>query len=64
MSRVKKVEGECPSCGKLNSIMLFDLYYNNNKYPYARDIPICDNCDEDEILIRKINNRRFKVIGK
>lgn len=64
MSNKKKVEGCCPSCGKPNSVKLFDLYYGNSKLPYARQVPICNDCDEDEIEIRKINNRRFKIIGK
>lgn len=56
-----KIEGKCPSCGLSNSVKFCDLYYVNNKLPYAVDIPICSNCLEDEIQVRKINNRRYKI---
>ena len=64
MSNVKIIKGNCPYCGSKDSVRFFDLYYNNNKVPYAKDVPICSDCDSDEIEIRKINNRRFEVVGK
>ena len=64
MVKKKIVEGSCPSCGNLSSVKLYDLYHGNNKIPYAKDVAICDDCGEDEIEIRKVNNRRFKIIGK
>lgn len=64
MSKKKIVEGSCPSCGNPSTIKLCDLYYGNSRIPYAKDIPICDICGEDGIEIRKVNNRRFKIVGK
>ena len=64
MVKKKIVEGSCLSCGNLSSVKLYDLYHGNNKIPYAKDVAICDDCGEDEIEIRKVNNRRFKIIGK
>lgn len=56
-----KIQGKCPSCGQMDSIIFTDLYYCNEKYPYAEDVPICTKCHYDEIRVRKINNRRYKV---
>lgn len=64
MYRSKIIEGVCPYCGSKNSIYFCDYHYGNNKIPYATDVPVCSECGADEIEIRKINNRRFKVIGK
>lgn len=64
MSKKKIVEGSCPSCGNPSSVKLYDLCYGNSSTPYATDIAMCDDCGEDEIKIRKINNRRFKIVGK
>lgn len=64
MSKKKVVEGRCPSCGNPSTVKLYNLHYGNSKIPYAKDIAICDDCGEDEIEIRKINNRRFKIVGR
>ena len=64
MSKIKKVEGNCPYCSAKNKIILCDYYYTNCKEPFATDVARCEICGNDEIEIRKINNRRYKVVGK
>lgn len=56
-----RIEGLCPNCGRSNSIMFVDLYYTNEPNPFAIDMPMCQGCCYDEIRVRKINNRRYKV---
>lgn len=63
-SKKIKIEGICPYCGEKDCIRLTDYYYCNNKIPYAKNVPLCEKCSNDEIEIRKINNRRYKVVGK
>lgn len=64
VSKKIKIEGVCPYCKTKDHIRFVDYYYENNNIPYARNIPVCSKCDNDGIEIRKINNRRYKVIGK
>lgn len=64
MSKKVKIEGSCPYCNSKNTIKMVDYYYSNNNLPYATNVPTCIECDNDEIEIRKINNRRYKVVGK
>lgn len=59
-----RIDGNCPYCGAKDSVRFADYYYGESKYPYAKNIPVCKICDLDEIEIRKINNRRYKVVGK
>ena len=63
-SKAIKIEGICPYCGAKESVMFVDYCYGNSEIPYARNIPFCKKCDNDEIQLRKINNRRYKVAGK
>lgn len=62
-SKIKKIEGLCPYCGAKNSVKFVDCYYMNNAKPYAKSVPICDECAGDGIMLRKINNRRYKIVG-
>lgn len=62
-SKKVKIEGNCPYCNQKNSIIFIDHYYYNSRIPYATDIPTCSKCNNDGIEIRKINNRRYKVVG-
>lgn len=65
MKKKIKIQGICPYCGAKDSIDLYDYYYGNySNKPYAEDIPVCRVCGSDEIEIRKINNRRYKIVGK
>lgn len=56
-----KIEGVCPNCGASDKVGFADLYYTNEPKPFAINMPICSNCHYDEIRLRKINNRRYKV---
>lgn len=62
--KIYKISGKCPYCEKKDTIILANFYYGNNKYPYATNVPMCSVCGNDEIELRKVNNRRYKVAGK
>lgn len=64
MSKYKLIEGNCPYCNSTNSVRFCDLHYGNNKVPYATGVPVCSKCNVNEIEVRKINNRRFKIVGR
>lgn len=63
-SKKIKIEGCCPYCKTKNSIRFVDCYYNNHNTPYAKNVAMCSRCENDEIEVKKINNRRYKVKGK
>lgn len=63
-SKKVKIDGVCPYCGTKNSIRLTNYYYGNSTIPYMVNVPVCSACDNDEIEIRKVNNRRYKIVGK
>lgn len=58
------VKGICPYCGTRDSITLVNYHHGTNSIPYATNVPLCSICDNDSIELRKINNRRYKVVGK
>lgn len=64
MAKVIKIQGNCPYCNEKDSVKFTDFYYSNNIKPYAKDIPMCVKCDNDYIEVRKINNRRYKIVGE
>ena len=64
MGNKKKIQGTCPYCGAKDNFKLCDCYYAGSNKPYATNVTVCFNCENDEIEIRKINNRRYKVVGK
>lgn len=55
------MQGKCPVCERNNTVEFRDLYYCNERHPYVKDVPVCNKCWYDEIRIRKINNRRYKM---
>lgn len=58
-----KIQGKCPRCGLEGTVKFVDHihYIDGIRSHSCEDLPTCTNCDEDEIRIRKINNRRYKV---
>lgn len=64
MVKKKVIDGNCPYCGEKNSVRLTDYCYVRENTPFAKDVPLCSNCGNDEIELRKINNRRYKILGK
>lgn len=63
-SKKIKIDGVCPYCGAKDNIRLTNYYYGNSLTPYMVNVPACNVCENDEIEIRKVNNRRYKVVGK
>lgn len=64
MIRKKVIQGKCPYCNTRNSVILIDYYHVINNIPYAKDVPLCEVCDNDCIELRKVNNRRYIIVGK
>lgn len=60
-----KIQGICPYCGAKDKIQLIDkvIYIDGEYNRTDKNIPMCSLCDFDEFDIRKINNRRYKVIS-
>lgn len=59
-----KIEGKCPYCNCNDSVVFTNYYHEHSKVPYQVNVPFCNKCWNDEIAVRKINNRRYKIIGK
>lgn len=55
-----KIQGKCPYCKTDDSVVFVDHYYAGESAHYT-GLPTCRNCGNDEIRVRKINNRRYKV---
>lgn len=63
-SKKVKIDGVCPYCEAKDSIRFTNYYHEHSRVPFQVNVPACNVCDNDEIEIRKVNNRRCKVIGK
>ena len=65
MIRKRKIQGKCPCCDAEKVNFADHIHYINNQPSHIHnEIPTCAECGNDEIQIRKINNRRYKVIDK
>lgn len=62
MKKNKVIQGNCPYCGAKDTVKFMDYYQGQELY--YKDLPTCSSCLNDEIKIRKINNRRYKIVGK
>lgn len=57
-----KIKGNCPVCGLETIVMVTYVHYINGRCSHQYTIPICMDCGNDEIEVRQINHRRYKVI--
>lgn len=64
MSNKPKIEGVCPYCGKGKVKFCTQDHSNGKGIAMRYNVPMCEECWSDDIEIRKINNRRYKVVGK
>ena len=65
MSNKPKIQGTCPYCGAKKVKFTDQVWYIDGNYNHTnKNVPMCGACDNDEIEIRKINNRRYQVVGK
>lgn len=62
LKKNKVIQGCCLYCGSKNTVVFMDHY--QGKELYYKDLPTCTSCSNDEVEVRKINNRRYKVVGK